>query len=138
MFRTRLARHMATFWGFAVFLPVGVNYAGAVFLLLAMLVGGNLRERAARVRHHPLWWPIVAYVAWMLIVLAIGTHYPETGGEVFHAMRIAITMLLGLALARDEAVWALRGFLVACAVSLILVLLQNTIGLPDKQIWRAI
>ncbi|MDM0111496.1 O-antigen ligase family protein [Variovorax sp. J22R133] len=128
---------MATFWGFAVFMPVGVNYAAAVFLLLAMLAGGNLRQRGTRMRHHFLWWPIVAYVAWTMVVLVIGAHYPQTPGEVFHGLRIAVTMLLALALSREETVWALRGFLVACVVALVLILLQNTVGLPDLQIWRA-
>jgi len=113
MFRSRLGRHAAAFWGFVVYMPVGVNYAAFLLLMLAMAVGGNWRERAARVRAHPLWWPIMAYVGWTFVVLAVSPHFKETGTELFHGLRIALTMLLALALTRDECVWALRAFLLA-------------------------
>ena len=102
MFRTRLARHAAAFWGFVVYMPVGVNYAAFLFLLIAMAVGGQWAERGARVRRHLLFWPVAAYVAWTLVVLAIGPHYKETGSDLFHGLRIALTMLMALALTREE------------------------------------
>ncbi|HSV61219.1 MAG TPA: O-antigen ligase family protein [Variovorax sp.] len=138
MFRIRLARHAAAFWGFVVYMPVGMNYAAFLFLMLAMAVGGGWRERAARVRAHPLWWPIVAYVAWTLVVLAISPHYKETGTDLFHGLRIALTMLMALALSREECVWALRAFLLASVLGLLLIALHHTVGLPDLQIWRAV
>lgn len=139
MFRTRLARHAAAFWGFVVYMPVGVNYAAFLFLMIAMAVGGNWRERAQRVRSNPLFWPIVAYLAWTLIVLAIRPHYgKETGTEFFHAVRIAVTVLLALALSREECIWALRAFLLVSVISLGLILLHHLGLLPDAQIWRAV
>jgi len=138
MLRTYAVRHAATFWGFAVFMPVGVNYAAMLLLLIAMLATPARRERAARVRAHPLWWFIVAYLAWTLLVLAFGAHYKETGSNLWHGIRIALTMLMALALARDEAVWALRGFLAAAVLSLVIVLLSFTVGLPPLQIWHSL
>ena len=139
MFRTRLARHAAAFWGFVVYMPVGVNYAAFLFLMIAMSVGGNWRERAQRVRSNPLFWPIVAYLAWTLIVLAIRPHYgKETGTEFFHAVRIAVTVLLALALSREECIWALRAFLLVSVISLGLIVLHHLGVLPDAQIWRAV
>jgi len=139
MSRFRAVRHAATFWGFAVFMPVGLNYAGMLFLLIAMLATpAALRERAARVRAHPLWWFIVAYLAWTLVVLAIGPHYKETGSNLWHGTRIALTMLMALALSREEVVWALRGFLAATVLSLLIVLVHYAVGLPDLQIWHSL
>lgn len=138
MFRTRLARHAAAFWGFVVYMPVGVNYAAFLFLMVAMAVGGNWRERAARVRQHPLFWPIAAYVAWTLIVLAIRPHYKETGSDLFHGLRIALTMLMALALSREECIWALRAFLLASLISLLLIALHHLGVLPEAQIWKAV
>lgn len=137
MFRTRLARQAAAFWGFVVYMPVGLNYAAFLLLLIAMLVGGNLGERAQRVRQHPLFWPIAAYVVWTLLVLAISPHYNETGTDLFHGIRIALTMVLALALTREECIWALRAFLLVSVICLVLILLHNLGVLPDKQIWRA-
>jgi O-antigen ligase len=138
MLRTRLVRYTAAFWGFVVYMPVGVNYGASLFLLLAMLAAGGWRERGARVRANPMWWPIVIYLGWTLVVLAIGQHYAETAENLFHGFRIALTMLMAMALARDEAVWALRGFLLVSVLSLLLIALKYSVGLPDIQIWRAV
>ncbi|MBS0344784.1 MAG: O-antigen ligase family protein, partial [Proteobacteria bacterium] len=122
-----------------VYMPVGVNYVALVLLMITMAVGGNWRERARRVRSSPLFWPITAYLAWTFIVLAFRPHYPkETGTELFHALRIALTMLLALALSREECIWALRAFLLASVISLGLILLHHLGVLPDAQIWRAV
>ena len=111
MQRSHIVRPAAMFWGLAVYMPVGVTYLSALLLLVALLVAGSGRERIARLRANPLWWPVVAYVAWTLIVLAIRPHYPETPSNLVHGLRIAATLLMAMALARDEAMWALRGFL---------------------------
>jgi O-antigen ligase len=46
-------------------------------LLLATMVVAGDGERLTRLRANPLWWPVVAYLAWTLLVLAFGRHYPE-------------------------------------------------------------
>ncbi|MEJ8825428.1 O-antigen ligase family protein [Variovorax humicola] len=138
MLRTRLVRYTAAFWGFVVYMPVGMNYGAALFLLIAMLVAGGWHERGARMRASPMWWPIVIYLAWTLVVLAIGQHYPETAENLFHGIRIASTMLLATALSREEAVWALRGFLVVSVINFLLIALHEAGVLPDTQIWHAV
>ena len=135
--RSSIVGPVAMFWGLAVFAPVGVNYVAALLLLVALLAAGGLRERAARVRASPLWWPIVAYVAWTLVILAIGPHYPQTPSNLWHGMRIALTMLMALALGRDEAIWAVRGFFIAALASLAMVLLYRTVGFPIWRLWHA-
>ena len=125
------------FWGLAVFAPVGINYLAALLLFVSMAVAGNLRERAARVRASPLWWPIVAYVAWTLVVLAIEPHYPQTPSNLWHGLRIALTMLMALSLTRDEAIASVRGFFVIAFVSIAIVLLYRTVGFPLWAPWRA-
>ena len=135
--RSSIVGPVAMFWGLAVFAPVGVNYVAALLLLVALLAAGGLRERAARVRASPLWWPIVAYVAWTLVILAIGPHYPQTPSNLWHGMRIALTMLMALALGRDEAIWAVRGVFVAALASQAMVLLYRTVGFPIWRLWHA-
>ena len=110
MQRTRMVRYAAAFWGLTVFMPVGVTWASAFLLLLALLVSGDWRERAARLRASPLWWPIVVYVVWTLVVLALRPRYPETPSNLVHGLRIALTFLMALALTREEALWGLRAF----------------------------
>ncbi len=118
MRRLLLPRAAACLWGAVVFMPVGVNYLGFFLLLLAMLAAGDWRERAARVRQHPLWWPVMAFLAWQLAVLAFGPHYDETPVNLWHGLRLTATMLMALALTREEAVWAIRGFLGIAVVNI--------------------
>jgi len=130
MQRSQIVRPAAMFWGLVVFMPVGVTYLSAIVLLLALLVGGGLRERYARLRANPLWWPVVAYVAWTFIVLAVRPHYPETPSNLFHGLRIAFTFLMAMALTREEALWALRGFLLIAAFNIVLIVLHYSLGFP--------
>lgn len=116
------------FWGLVVFMPVGVTYLSAILLLLTLVVAGDGRERLARLRANPLWWPVMAYLAWTLLVLAFGRHYPETPSNLFHGIRIGLTILMAMALTREEALWALRGFLLAAALGVLLVVAYYAIG----------
>jgi O-antigen ligase len=126
------------FWGLVVFMPVGVTYLSAILLLLTLLVAGDGRERFARLRANPLWWPVMAYVAWTLIVLALKPHYPETPSNLFHGLRIAATVLMAMALTREEAIWALRGFLLIAALNVLLIILYYAIGFPIWSPLRAV
>jgi len=125
-------------WGFVVFMPVGANYGAFALLLLALLAAGGWRERAQRVRHHPLWWPTVAYVSWTLLVLAFGAHYPQTPSNIVHGLRIAATVLMALALTREEAIWALRGFLLMAVTGIAMIALYYTVGFPMVEAWRGL
>lgn len=126
------------FWGLVVFMPVGVTYLSAILLMLTLLVAGDGRERLARLRANPLWWPVMAYLAWTLVVLAVRPHYPETPSNLFHGLRIGLTILMAMALTREEAIWALRGFLLAAALGVLLIVAYYAIGFPLWSPLRAV
>lgn len=126
------------FWGLVVFMPVGVTYLSALLLLATLGLAGRYRERFARLRANPLWWPMVAYLGWTFIVLAIGPHYPETGSNLFHGLRIGLTILMAMALTREEAIWALRGFLLIAALNVLLILAYHAFGFPIWAPLRAV
>src|ERR1700751_3515445 len=128
--RPRFVRAAAVLWGCVVFMPVGLNYLGAGLLILAVLLSGGLRERAARLRSDPMRWPILAFVVWTLVVLVFRPHPPETGLSLWHDARIAVTLAITLVLSVEETVWALRGFLIAAAFSVMLIVLAHTVGVP--------
>ncbi|MGH6627758.1 MAG: O-antigen ligase family protein [Burkholderiaceae bacterium] len=129
------ARCAALFWGLVVFMPVGVNYLAFFALLACMLAQGDWPERIQRLRGHRMWWPAVFFMAWTLLVLAVQPTYPETPSNLWHGLRIVATLALALALKRDEAMWALRGFWIAAIVSLAIVGLHHLVGLPDWPLW---
>ncbi len=137
MLQFPVVRWVALFWGFATFFPIGLNYAAFALLAASMALQGGWRERVARLRQSPNWWPAWFLLGWVALVLALGPHYPETPSNAFHALRIVITLALVLALSRDEALWALRGFVLGLTATLILIALHQTIGLPPSKLWES-
>jgi len=133
-----LVRWVALFWGFATFFPVGLNYTAFVALAAAMAWQGGWPERLARLRAEPNWRPAWLLLGWGLLVLVFGAHYPETASNAFHALRIVLTLALALALAREEAAWALRGFWAAVALALALTALNLVVPLPSSPMWNSI
>lgn len=124
-----MVRWVALFWGFVAFFPVGLNYTAFVLLGVTMAWEGGLGERLARLRQTPYWWPAWAFLGWAALALLLGPHYPETASNALHALRIVLTLALALALARDEALWALRGFVLGLVVSLLLAGLNEAVAL---------
>ena len=139
MLKPTLVRHAALLWGLMLFMPVGMNYLGAVLLLAALLLDGRLASRYARLRQHPLWWPGLAFTGWTLLVLGLQpVYFPETPSNLFHGLRIVLTLALALALTREETVWALRGFLGAAALSLTVIAVHLAVGLPPWEGWLSL
>ena len=133
----KLVRYVALFWGLVVFMPVGVNYLAFFALLACMLVAGGRVERLRRVREHPLFWPLAVYVLWTVIVLAFQPlRYVETPSNLWHGARIVLTLVLALALARDEAVWAMRGFVLAALCGVLVIAAHFALGLPPPPVWK--
>lgn len=126
------------FWGLTVFMPVGVTYLSAFLLLFALLIAGGWRERAVRLRGNPMWWPVMAYVVWTLVVLAFEPHYPQTASNLVHGLRIAFTVLMALALTREEAIWALRGFWLMGLINIVMIALYYSVGFPLLEPWRGV
>ena len=133
----KLVRFAALFWGLVVFMPVGVNYLAFFALAACMLVQGARIERLRRVRKHPLFWPLAVYVLWTVLILSLQpVWYAETPSNLWHGARIVLTLALALALAQDEAVWAMRGFVLAAACSVLIVAAHYAVGLPALPVWR--
>ena len=134
-----LARYAALFWGLVVFMPVGLNYLAFFTLILCMAVQSGRVERVRRVRQHPIFWPLAAFVLWSIVVLVLQpTLYEQTPSNLWHIVRIAVTLALALALKREEAVWALRGFALAVIAALVVIGVNHLIGLPDWTIWSSL
>jgi O-antigen ligase len=136
--RFPLVRWIALFWGFSVFFPISWNYLALGGLMVAMVWEGGLRVRLGRLRAQPNWWAAWGYLGWVALVLVAGAHYPETSSNAFHAVRIVLTLFVVLALSRQEAVWALRGFWAGVVAVLVLSALHAVTGLPDSIVWRSI
>ena len=129
-------RCAALFWSLVAFMPVGMGYLAFFLLITGMLVQKGRAERIALLRQHILFWPLAAYVAWILVVLVFQPmFYAETPSNLWHSARIAITLALVLALTTDEAVSALKGFMLAALCSVLVIAAHQTVGLPEWALW---
>ncbi|MDR0481028.1 MAG: O-antigen ligase family protein [Gallionellaceae bacterium] len=115
-----------------------MTYLAAGLMLAALLVSGDLRTRVTRLRASPVFWPLAVYAVWTLVVLALEPHYPQTPDNLWHGLRITMTIGMAMMLTRAEVVGALRGFCVAAVVGVLLIVLERTVGLPDLSVWRSI
>jgi O-antigen ligase len=127
----------ATFlWGFALFMPVGMNYLGAGLTLVALASAGDWHVRLSRFRASPLRWPLLAFATWALAVLLLRPHYDETGLSAWHDFRIWVTLAVTVLLSADEALAGVRGFLAGALLALVAIVLAQTTGVPDLAIWH--
>jgi O-antigen ligase len=125
------ARYCAGFWGLVLFMPVGLTYLAFFALALALVAGGHQSVRWQQLRAHGLFVPLLVLTAWTLFVLALQpVIYPETPSNLWHGLRIVLTFAMALALTREEATWALRGFLIAAACSVLVIVAGPALGLP--------
>lgn len=135
--RLALVRWAATLWSLVLFMPVGMSYLAFFLLIGAMLLQGPRRARLQRLRGHPLVLPLALYGVWILVVLATqSAYYAETPSNLWHAFRIVMTLLLAQALSRDEALTALRAFLLAALVAVVVVAVGHTFPLPPWLVWE--
>ncbi len=135
--RLALVRWAATLWSLVLFMPVGMSYLAFFLLIGAMLLQGPRRARLQRLRGHPLVLPMALYVVWILVVLATqSAYYAETPSNLWHAFRIVMTLLLAQALSRDEALTALRAFLLAAALAVVVIAVGHTFTLPPWLVWE--
>ncbi len=132
-----LSRCAALFWSLVVFMPVGMNYLAFFILFALMLVDRGRMTRWQRVRRHSMFWPLAAFAGWTLVVLILQTrYYPQTPSNLWHGVRIIATLALALALERDEALWAMRGFLLSALCAGAVIALAPLVGLPDGVAWH--
>lgn len=139
MLRFPVARWLAFCWGFATLFPIGLNYTAFFLLALALAADrGAWRERWERLRATPNWWPLWAFLLWGVLILVFGAHYPETPSNAWHALRIVLVLWVVLALAREEAAWALRGFGSGLSAAVLIVLTNELWALPPFVLWDSL
>ncbi|MGJ7497527.1 O-antigen ligase family protein [Variovorax sp. RT4R15] len=129
-------RFAVLFWGLVVFMPVGANYLGLAIVLLGLAGAGGYRERFDRFKANPLAWPIAVFAGWTIVVLACGPHYPETTSNLWHGMRIAITLAVATMLSVEEAAFGLHGYLAGALLAIVAMVLTHVAGLPDFLLWH--
>ncbi len=122
-------------WGFTCFLPVGMVYLSALILLLAISLhrGSSLivaNSRWQLIRGHVVFWPVCVFLIWSLLIFLIQPHYAETPSNLFHILRIAVTIAIVLSLRRNEALAGIWGWIAGALATLLIVYVNILFPLP--------
>jgi O-antigen ligase len=75
---------------------------------------------------------------WSLLVAVAGPWYPDSATRLFHLVRVALVVSLGLMLTAGEAQLAIRAFLASAVVAVAIVIAHLLWGLPDWTIWSSL
>lgn len=130
-----LIQAAAFFWGIACFLPVGVSYAAALLLIVALGLRATTRrpelsQRTTQVRQHAAFWPLCFFAIWTLVILVAQPNYAETPSNLFHGFRIILTITLVLLLLESELKSAVFGWIMGATLGLTVIYLNQWIALP--------
>lgn len=128
---------VALLWGLVVFFPVGMNYLSLFLLLLAVSLHGDYAERWQRIRQHPIFRPVLFFLGWTLLVLAAQDRYhEETLGNLWHGVRIGLTLLLAVSLSHEESKAAVKGLAAAFSIVILWLLTYHLGALPTNDIFH--
>ena len=123
-------------WGFMVFMPVGVNYAAFFLLWIAVLIEGQFRTRWGRLGHGVTRFAALAFLAWSLVALCVQSKwYAESASNLWHVFRIPLTLFIASTLSWHESRAALIGFLLACALCVLMILGSYFHLMPIFDFW---
>jgi O-antigen ligase len=123
--------------GAFTFFPVGLSYLGLLVLLLLLLLDRpHWQERWQQLR--PWLWLLLLPLLWALLVLATQGWHEDSATRLFHLLRVALVLGLGLTLLPAERWLALYGLLAGAVLASALLLLHQLWPLPDVALWRAL
>jgi O-antigen ligase len=136
--RSRLVAGAAFCWGLSAFLPVGVMYLNLLIMLLVMALQPDRLQRLSRLRRSPVAPALALLLLWSALAALVGPWYPDTATRLFHLLRVALIVALGLMLSAAEARLAIRAFLASAIAAVLVVLAHRIWGLPDWAIWSSL
>jgi len=123
--------------GAFTFFPVGLSYLGLLVLLLLLLLDRpHWQARWQQLR--PWLWLLLLPLLWALLVLATQGWHEDSATRLFHLLRVALVLGLGLMLLPAERWYALYGLLAGAVLASALLLLHQVWPLPDAALWRAL
>jgi len=132
----RSVAYLAAALGFLTFMPIGLAYLGLLGLLLALLLNKtHWQPRWQQLR--PWLWLVGLPLLWAMLVLATQGWHEDSATRLFHLVRVALLLCIGLALLPRERWLALYGLMAGAVFAAAVMLLNQVWALPDWAIWRA-
>lgn len=113
-------------------------YLNLLLMLLAMGLQPDRLQRLARMRQTPVAPALALLLLWSAMAAAAGPWQGDSATRLFHLVRVALVVTLGLMLSAHEARQAIRAFLASAIVAVLIVLVHRLWGLPDWTIWSSL
>ena len=113
-------------------------YLNLLVMLLVIGVQADRSQRLASLLRTPAALALALLLLWSGLVALVGPWYPDTATRLFHLVRVALVVALGLMLSASEARLAICAFLVSAIVAVLIVFVHRIWGLPEWTIWSSL
>lgn len=137
-FRQKFLPAVAFSWGYCAYFPIGVMYLNVLLMLTALAVWPGVVPALRRLREQALVLPIALFLGWTLLATASGDWFPDTGTRLFHSVRVALVLCLGMLLSPSQARMAFIGFLCGSITAAMIVIAHHVWGMPDWTLWASL
>ena len=128
---------VAFFWGLMAFMPVGMNYLGLFMIFGAVLWCQDVKTRWLRLWASMMGPALLLFAGWTLLVLVLQpSWYVQSASNLWHGMRIFLTIALAASLCKNEARAALQGFMLSSCCVVVLILAYKFGVLDSHPYWQ--
>lgn len=136
--RQNLVSYIAFSWGLCAYFPIGVMYLNLMLVLIAMVIAPGLTASFGRLRRQPAVVPLALFVAWTLLAATAGDWFPDTSTRIFHTVRVALVLSMGMMLTTAQARSAFLGFATGSVIAAMIIALHRVWGMPDWALWSSL
>lgn len=118
---------VAMLWGACLLIPIGMQYLCLFLLVLLMILSGRFKSSWLRYRQERFFLTaVLAFIGiTFLTLLTQDRYYPETPANLWHGLRIIITLIVALSLKPEEAMSVFKAAVIGITVISVVVILNR-------------
>lgn len=134
--REALPQSVLTILPLLLFFPSGVLYTGVLLFLLSLVLSGGYRDKLARVRAHPLFYPVLSIFFVTVLVAVFQDRSVPRFSSAFAHYQIHVFLLAFLAV--GAGAWqrrAITAFVAGAVLAATLFYLRGLGLLPDAELF---
>jgi O-antigen ligase len=123
--------------GFSAFLPHGLsNFAWLVILLLWLVSREQRQQHLAYLPPRTIMVLLGIFALWPFVVVAYSGSFTDTATRLFHMVRVALMLQMGLMITPAERLTAFKGLVWGAAFTSLVVVIHRFHPLPEWAIWH--
>lgn len=123
--------------GFSAFLPHGLSYTASLLVLFLWLISPQQRRlHIQRLPSKQIMFLLAAFVLWPIFVTTYYGWFTDTTTRLFHVVRVALLLQMGLMCTTSERLAAFKGLIWGGLFTCLIIITHQITALPDWAIWR--